>query len=73
MFSLLADSLTASAASDHSHLRLAGMLLVLVGGLASGYLASSRFDFDEEALPTGAAFLAAVARRAGESVLAEAS
>jgi hippurate hydrolase len=31
---------------------------------------SSRFDFDEDALPTGAAFLAAVARKAGESVLA---
>jgi hippurate hydrolase len=32
---------------------------------------SSRFDFDEEALPTGAAFLAAVARRAGRAVLAQ--
>jgi hippurate hydrolase len=32
---------------------------------------SSRFDFDEEALPTGAAFLAAVARRAGESLLTQ--
>ena len=32
---------------------------------------SSRFDFDEEALPTGAAFLAAVARRAGRVVLAQ--
>ncbi len=32
---------------------------------------SSRFDFDEEALPTGAAFLATVARRAGRAVLAQ--
>lgn len=31
---------------------------------------SSRFDFDEEALPTGAAFLATVARRAGEALAA---
>jgi hippurate hydrolase len=31
---------------------------------------SSRFDFDEEALPTGAAFLATVARMAGRAVLA---
>ena len=32
---------------------------------------SSRFDFDEEALPTGAAFLATVARMAGRAVLAQ--
>jgi hippurate hydrolase len=33
---------------------------------------SSRFDFDEEALPIGAAFLAAVARRAGSVLAGEA-
>ena len=47
MFTLIAESLTASTASDYSHLRLAGMLLALVGGLVSGYLASNRFGLSE--------------------------
>lgn len=47
MCHLIADSLLASAASGYSHLRLVGMLLVLVGGLTSGYLASSRFGISE--------------------------
>ena len=35
------------AVPDYARLRLAGMLLVLVGGLVSGYLASNRFGLPE--------------------------
>ncbi len=47
MLSLLSDCLAGLSATHIEHIRLVGMLVVLVGGLVSGYLASSRFGVPE--------------------------
>jgi predicted permease len=47
MYSLLSDCLADLSALHIARIRLVGMLVVLVGGLVSGYLAGSRFGVPE--------------------------